>query len=250
MLQQSIEYYINSEKFIGELIYDGELNGNRGVIILYSAMEGRGEFSINYAKNLAKAGFVAFVADVYGDGKATHDFALAKSWVMALIGDRGKVRARAITAYDTVRQFTWVNPDKIGAIGFCLGGMCVIEVARSGAPLMAGVSVHGVLAKSDLETKQISAKLMILNGYIDPSSPPSVTNNFAEELFNAGNKDWVLVNFGNAKHSFSDPLTGTFDPEMEKEFGREYNELAAKRSYRYSVDFFNEILLNIGTFPA
>ncbi|MBP9742531.1 MAG: dienelactone hydrolase family protein [Burkholderiales bacterium] len=242
MPQQSIEYSINSTKFIGELVYNGELNNTRSTIILYPAMDGRGEFCLDYAKNLANNNFVVFVADVYGEGKSTHNFALARSWLMPLLENRNLVRERAIGAYTTVSQLTWINPNKIGAIGFCLGGMCMLEVARNGTHLVAGVAVHGVLDKSDLITRPISTKLMILNGFKDPSSPPEKTEQFIQELTTANNHDWVFINFGNTKHAFSDPLTGTFDPKMEQEFGREYNELAASRSFRYAVDFFKETL--------
>lgn len=243
MQHQKIEYFADSYKLVGELIYEGGLDNTRAVIILYHGMEGRGSFCIDYAKNLATNGFVVFVADVYGDGKSTTDFKLARAWLSPLLENRALVRERALAAYTTVKQFAWINHYKIGAIGFCLGGMCMLEVARSGSNLIAGVSVHGVLRQSELETQAITTKIMILNGFLDPLCTPEVTEKFADEMFNAHNYDWVLVNFGNAKHAYSDPHTGTFDAEMEKQFGREYNRLAAQRSFRYAVDFFKEILV-------
>jgi dienelactone hydrolase len=243
MQHTSIEYFVKSERFVGELVYTGELNNSRPVVIVFHAMEGRGQFCIDYAKQLATHGFIAFVADIYGDGKSTHDFAKAREWLMPVLSSRSIIRERALAAFNTVSNFPWVNQDKIGALGFCLGGMCVLEIGRTGAHLKAGVSIHGVLKKSELETKNIKSKLLIQNGYLDPSCPPSFIEEFAKEMHDADNHDWVFVNYGNAKHSFSDPLTGTFDPEAEKQFGREYNELAAKRSFRYSVDFFKELLV-------
>lgn len=244
MPQQSIEYYIDSTQFIGELIYTGELNKSRSTVILYPAMEGRGQFCIDYANSLANNGFVVFVADIYGEGKSTHDFTIARSWLMPLLESRNLVRERALGAYATVSQFAWINPNKIGAIGFCLGGMCMLEVARNGNNLISGVGVHAVLDKSNLTTHPISTKLMILNGFLDPSSPPEKTAQFIQELTTANNHDWVFINFGNTKHAFSDPLTGTLDPQVEQQFGREYNQLAASRSFRYAVDFFKETLEN------
>lgn len=243
MQYTSIDYFVGSDHFVGELVYNDELNNSRPVVIIFHAMEGRGQFCIDYAKKLADHGFVAFVADIYGDGKSTHDFAKALSWLMPVISSRAIVREQALTAFNTVSNFSWVNKNKIGALGFCLGGMCVLEIGRSGANLKSGVTIHGVLKKSELETKTINTKLLIQNGYLDPSCPPAFIKEFAKEMNDAGNHDWVFINFGNAKHSFSDQLTGTFDADAEKQFGREYNELAAKRSFRYSVDFLKETLV-------
>lgn len=243
MIQKSIEYKIKNDTFIGELIYNGELNSTRPVIIIFHAMEGRGHFCIEYAQKLANEGFVTFVADIYGDGKSTMNLHEAREWLMPVISDRNIVRERANAAFNAVISISGVNKNNIGAIGFCLGGMCVLEIARSGNPLRAGVSIHGVLTKSDLLTQEITTKLLVLNGYLDPSCTPDKLPIFADEMINANNHDWVFINFGNAKHSFSDPLTGTFDLELEKQFGREYNELAANRSYRYAIDFFKEVLI-------
>ena len=243
MQHTSIDYFVGLDKFVGELVYTGELDNSRPVVIVFHAMEGRGQFCIDYAKKLAEHGFVAFVADIYGDGKSTHDFAKARTWLMPVISSRTIVRERALAAFNTVSNFSWVNKDKIGALGFCLGGMCVLEICRSGAKLKSGIAIHGVLKQSELETKNIDTKLLIQNGYLDPSCPPPFIEEFAKEMTDANNLDWVFINFGNAKHSFSDPLTGTFDAEAEKQFGREYNELAAKRSFRYSIDFLKETLI-------
>jgi dienelactone hydrolase len=56
------------------------------------------------------------------------------------------------------------------------------------------------------------------------------------------NVDWTFTFFGNAKHSFTDPGTGSFDPAKEKKMGRVYDKTAAERTFRYGVDFFRETL--------
>ena len=145
-------------------------------------------------------------------------------------------------AYEALLKQDGVNPNKIGAIGFCFGGMCVLELAREGVNLKAGVVMHGALAKSDLPTNAIQTKLLFLHGYKDPQIPPQSLTDLASELENSGVKDWSFMFFGDAKHSFTDSKTGTFDPVKEKEMGREYSQIAASRSYRYAIDFFKEVL--------
>jgi len=241
---QLVEYFLDKQRYIGELVYTGLLDKTRKVIIVFSAMEGRGEFTLEYAQNLANKGFVAFVADMYGEAKVFTDLESIFATLMPLIADRQAVRSRSVAAYETVTSLNWVNQKLIGAIGFCLGGMCVLEVARSGAKLAAGVSVHGVLAKSALDTvSSLSTKLLILAGHADPQVP-SITslNDFTQEMTNAKNTDWVFTFFGGVKHSFSDYRVGCFDKQRETEMGREYNELAAKLSFNAAVDFFNQVL--------
>ena len=91
MQHTSIDYFVDKDRFIGELVYTGKLDNSRPVVIIFHAMEGRGQFCVDYAKKLAENGFVAFVADIYGDGKSTHDFAnthecnpLKNSWTRTL----------------------------------------------------------------------------------------------------------------------------------------------------------------------
>ena len=120
--------------------------------------------------------------------------------------------------------------------------MCVLEVARSGEDLKAGVSMHGVLAKSNLSTKPFNTKLLILHGYQDPQVPPTALTQFAEEMAEINVYDWTFTFFGDAKHSYTDPKTGTFDPQREREFGREYNARVAAQAFRYTKDFLAEVL--------
>ena len=135
-----------------------------------------------------------------------------------------------------------MDKNKIGAIGFCFGGMCALEVARSGANLTVCIGLHSALVKSDLPTHPIHSKIFIMNGYEDPQVPPESIQNFAKEMKEAQVKDWNFLFFGQAQHSFTDPRTGTFDQVKEKEMGRVYDPRAAERSFRYVIDFFAESL--------
>lgn len=242
MKAQTIEYFDGDQKLIGELINNQQTN--QPAIILFHAFEGRGSFTVDYAKNLAAKGYAVFVADMYGNAETTDTLDGCFKLITPFLQDRSLVRRRAILAYEALSHQNMINKNKIGAMGFCFGGMCVLELARSGAKLQAAVSVHGVLAKSDLQTHQMKAKILALHGYKDPQVPPERLQGFAQEMETAKVDDWSFVFFGHAKHSFTDPKTGTFDPVQEKEIGREYNEVAAQRSFQYAVDFFNECLMD------
>jgi dienelactone hydrolase len=238
MHTQTIEYFDGAEKLIGELINYDQAKKNQPIIMVFHAFEGRSEFTIDYANKIAAKGYAVFVADMYGNAKTANTIEGCFDLIKPFLQDRQLVRRRALLAYKTAAEYS----QTIGAIGFCFGGMCVLEIARSGESLRAGVSAHGVLAKSDLPTHPIKSSLLILHGYQDPQVPPTEFMKFAAEMEAADTADWTFTFFGDAMHSFTDPKTGTFDPAREPQMGRVYNATAANRTFRNAIDFFDEIL--------
>lgn len=239
MQSTSIDYFDGKQKLIGQFLFD-PTSSLKTAIILYPAFEGRGEFVLDYAKKLVQQGFMVFVADMYGNAKVGHTLDECIELYNPFAKDRGLARRRAVLAYETLLQQKEVLRQKIGAVGFCFGGMCALELARSGVDLLATVSLHGVLAQSDLKTHPMKGKFLILHGFKDPQVPPQSLEKFAAEMEEAKVLDWTFTFFGEAKHSFTDPKTGSFDPVKEKGMGREYDPIAAKRSFQYVVDFFQE----------
>lgn len=244
MQSKTIEYFDGAQKLIGELFFDEHHPGKQPTILLFPAFEGRGSFALDYAKKLAEHGYATFVADMYGNAEVADTLEGCIKLITPFLQDRNLVRKRALLAHETLTKQEQVAKNKMGAIGFCFGGMCVLELARTGADLQAGVSVHGVLAKSDLVTRPIKSKILALHGYEDPQVPPTELAKFAQEMQEAKVADWTFTFFGHAKHSFTDPKTGTFDAHKEKAMGREYSKIAAERSFRYALDFFHECLAN------
>ena len=204
-------------------------------IVLFPAFEGRSEFLLDYAHKLNQQGFNTFAADIYGDAQTAETIEGCFDLVMPFIEDRAMVRRRSCLAVETVKVLK-LTP-QLDVMGFCLGGMCALEVVRAGVEVRRAAVLHGVLAKSELPTETIKAKLLFLQGYQDPQVPPSQLTDIATELEQVGNTDWMFTFFGDGKHSFTDPLTGTLSPVQEKEMRREYNKTIAEQSFRYVVDF-------------
>ncbi len=245
MEHHTIEYFDGSQKLVSELIYDKEKYNSRAYspILIFPAVEGRNHFIIEYAKKLAHHGYAAVAVDMYGDAKVGKNLEDSFKLIAPFLQNRELVRRRAVLAYKEVSKLNFINKNKIGAMGFCFGGMCVLELARSGEQLTAGISVHGILKKSDLPTaKKITTQLLVLQGFLDPQAPPESLSKFAQEMIEAGSPNWIFTFFSDAKHSFTDPNAGKSDPQREKEMGREYNPLAAERAYRFALDFFNETI--------
>jgi dienelactone hydrolase len=242
MKHQSVEYFDGPQKLIGEWVFAEEGPDQRPAILIFPAFEGRGPFTLDYAENFAKQGYAVFVADMYGNAEVAQTLDRCFELLSPFLKDRSLVRRRASLAHVVVKQSPMVRSQKIGAMGFCFGGMCVLELARSGEDLAAGVSAHGVLTASNLPTAAIRSHLLILHGYRDPQTAPDALSLFAEEVDAAGAPSWVFTFFGDAKHAFTDPATGSFDAAREQKMGREYNRLAAERAFRYASDFFTETL--------
>lgn len=241
--QKTIEYFDGEAKLISQFIYNENSAQPQPGIIIYPAFEGIAEFAIEYAQNLIVQGYACLVADIYGEGRSANTIEGCFELITPFLEDRALVRRRSELAFTAVANQDEVDSQRIGAIGFCFGGMCALELARTGANLKAAVLAHAALAKSPkLDTQNISTKLLVLHGYQDPQIPPQVITEFAQEMQTANNQDWEFTFFGDAKHSFTDPKTGSFDPEKEAEMGREYNPIVATRTFDRAVKFFAEIL--------
>ena len=232
MQSKTIQYQDGNQKLIGKLFLAKHA---KTTIVLFPAFEGRSQFLLEYAEQLAQQGFNSFAADMYGDAKTATTLEGCFELITPFLDSRELVRRRACLAINTIGALN-LTPT-ITTAGFCFGGMCALEAGRAGVGINRIASLHGVLAKSELPTHSIQAKILILQGFQDPQIPPSQLFDFSAEMQQANNNDWTFVFFGNGKHSFTDPLTGSFDPAKEKEMGREYNQTIAAQSLRYLVDF-------------
>ncbi|MGV3773550.1 MAG: dienelactone hydrolase family protein, partial [Verrucomicrobiales bacterium] len=186
------------------------------------------------ARMLAKLGYVAFAADVYGKGVRPSDPKDASAEAGKYKKDRDLLRKRIQAAVDTVRTNQFVDKNQVAAIGYCFGGTTALELARAGADVKGVVSFHGDLTSANTnDIKNAKAKVLALHGADDPFVPPAQVQAFEEEM-RGGNVDWQLVSYGNAVHSFTDwNAKGTMK-------GSEYNEKADKRSWEAMKDFLAE----------
>jgi dienelactone hydrolase len=154
------------------------------------------------------------------------------------LDDRAMLRRRLLAALTAARAHPRIDPERLAAIGFCIGGLGVLDLARAGAaaPGLRGVvSIHGVFAPPKLEPPgPITAKVLILHGYDDPMAPPVDLRALAREMSAAG-ADWQVHAYGNTMHAFT--ASGANLPER----GIKYSADAARRAWIAMEDFFAEI---------
>ena len=235
MHKEDFVYHDGDARLVGCLVYDKSSDAKRPLVLVAPAFEGRNELSIQKAEALAKLGYAALAIDVYGDAQVGHGVEESMQLMMPFFKDRAALRKRMLAAFDAAKTIEVVEANYIAAIGFCFGGMCVLDLARAGANLKGVVSFHGVFAAPEgLANEEILAKVMLLHGHKDPQVPPKEADAIMQELDDAG-VDWQLLFYGTAMHAFTDPNA------TELEMGRKYDPVIDKRSWRVMETFLEEI---------
>jgi dienelactone hydrolase len=233
--ETALEYTHGGVPFEGLLV--AAKNGvRRPAVIVAHAWGGRGEIEMAAARRLAEQGYTAFALDMFGKGVRGGTREQNRALIAPLLADRALLQARMLAAVNVVREQSVVNPGKVAAIGFCFGGLCVLDLARSGADVAGVVSLHGLFTPPEVATgARIRAKVLALHGHDDPMAPPAAVAALQAELTAAG-ADWQIHIYGGTMHAFTNPEAR--DPA----FGTVYSEVAAQRAWRTTDSFLAEVL--------
>jgi dienelactone hydrolase len=235
---KTMEYKAGNITMRGYLVYPAEMKDRMPGVLVFPEWQGLDDYAKRRAEQLAELGYVAFAADMYGDGKVTKDSKESAAMAGALKeGDRSELLKRAAAALATLKAQEHVDPARLAAIGYCFGGTVALELARSGADLCGIVPFHGGLdTPHPAEPGRIKAKILVCHGADDPYAPKAVVDAFQEEMRKSG-ADWQMVFYGGAVHRFSNPAAGNDNSK-----GAAYNEKADKRSWALMQSFFRDIL--------
>ena len=233
---ETVEYKVGDATHKGFLAYDDASADKRPAVIIVHEWWGLTDYARRRAQDVAQLGYVAFVADMYGDGKTTKDPAEAAKMSGAIKGDPQTAMARAGAALDEVKKHPLVDSARIAAMGYCFGGTISLEMARAGMPIVGAASFHGALStKNPAQAGKLKAKILALHGADDTFVPTEEVLTFCKEMQDA-KADWQLVAYGNAVHSFTNPDADGFNIP-----GVKYNAAADKRSWEAMKGFFHEI---------
>lgn len=235
MITKMIDYQDGSRQLEGYLAYH-EADQPKPAVLIAHDWSGRREFACKAAERIADMGYIGFALDMYGkgifgtDGDAEKNGALMSPFAT----DRTLLRRRINAALHAVRQLPQVDATKVAAMGYCFGGMCVLELARSGADVRGVISIHGIFAPGKVANEKIMAKVLCLHGHDDPMVPPEQVLAFETEMTQAG-VDWQVHVYGGTMHAFTNPKANNPD------FGTVYKEVAANRAYQSIANFFGEV---------
>ena len=199
-----------------------------GVLIL-PAWKGIDEEAKTAALDLQKQGYVAFIADIYGEGNLPKDNAAAAQIAGKYKQDYQAYQKRISLALAELKK-AGAASNKLAVIGYCFGGAGALETARAGMPVLGIVSIHGSIGKEAArQNVALTTKMLIEN----PADDQSVTlENMAGLIkeMNDGKADWQIITYANSKHTFTDPKSP------------DYTEVMAKRAWKHTSMFLAELL--------
>jgi dienelactone hydrolase len=220
-----------------ESMWVGDTGGGaKPGILLFPNILGTKEWDFAKAEEVAALGYTVLVADLYGQGKRGTGMESGMELMKEISDDRTVMRSRLLDVLTTLKGSPAVDSSRLGAIGFCFGGQCVLDLARAGADIKGGVSFHGVYDAPPFPNAAMSAKLLICHGWNDPLSTPHSLTGLAKELTEAG-VDWQIQAYGHTGHAFTAeniPLDAT------KTFG--FQPDTYRRSWKAMKDFLAEAL--------
>ena len=231
-------YRIGSDEFEGYLAFDGASASRRPGVLVFHQWSGCSPFEREKADWLAGLGYAALAVDMYGKGKRGSNPQENGALMTPLVNDRALLRRRAEAAVVHLRSLSMVDGDRIGAIGFCFGGLCALDVARAGTEGVRGVvSMHGLLGAPGEGLSRpatMNARVLALHGWNDPMARPEAACAFAREMHDHG-ADWQLHAFGGCGHAFTNPAA------QDAKGGMQYSPLADARSFAMTKDFLAEV---------
>ena len=235
IVSNTINYLDGDVLLEGFFAFDDSIQGQRPAVLIHHAWAGRDEFVAKKAKKIAELGYVAFAVDMYGKGVLGTSKAENAQLMQPFMENRQLISQRTKAALNTVKLMPWVDDKQIAALGFCFGGLCALDLARTGIDLKGVISFHGLLsAPQPIIDYVIKAKVLALHGHDDPMVPTEQVLAFQTEMTQVG-ADWQFHTFGHTMHAFTNPVAN--DPD----FGTVYQVNADQRSWRLLVDFLTEI---------
>jgi dienelactone hydrolase len=233
---RSVVYQIDGEPYESRLVYDADAPSPRPGLLMAPNWMGVGEGAETIARAVAEKGYVVLLADLYGQTLRPGNGDEAGAAMMPLKNDRALLRKRMQAALDQLLGQAGVSLDetRIATFGFCFGGCCALELARSGANLKAAISFHGTLDTPDpADARNIKGSVLVLHGASDPLVPREQLPAFEDEM-NAAGVDWQLHSYGGAVHSFTDPHANVPGKMM-------YDARVAKRAFKSMHDLLSEV---------
>ena len=236
MIQERlIEYEHAGAGLEGLLAFDDTVEGTRPAVMVVHAWGGRSGFECDKARALAELGYVGFAADLYGKGVLGASVEENAGLMQPFLDDRALLQARLTAALETLKSLPEVDSNRVAAIGYCFGGLCVLDMARIGADVKGVASFHGLFgAPGNTTGARIKAKVLALHGHEDPMVPVDAVVALEQELTEAG-ADWQIHVYGNTFHAFTNPEAN--NPDL----GAIYNKGAAMRSWQTLVNFLEEL---------
>jgi dienelactone hydrolase len=239
---KTVEYSAQGVVMKGYLAYDEAVKGKRPGVLVVHEWWGLNDYARMRARMVAELGYTALAVDMYGEGKQAMHPDDAKKFSSELMKNFDDAKGRFLAAMEFLKQQPSVDPNRIAAIGYCMGGGVVLNMARQGVDLKGVASFHGSLtAVKPAQPGSVKAKVLVLHGADDKFIPPEQIEAFKEEMKSAG-VDFRFISYVGAVHSFTNPDAD----ELGKKYNMPiaYNAQADKKSWDELKKFLSMIFKN------
>jgi dienelactone hydrolase len=236
---KTIDYKAGNVTLKGYLAYNTAYKGKRPGIVVVHEWWGLTKYPKMRARMLAQLGYVAFAADMYGDGKTANNPTDAGKYAGESMKDSSLFMSKFVAALDYLKSDKHVDPAKIGAIGYCYGGGVVLNMASAGVDLKGVVSFHGTLAAVKPPQKgNVKAKILVCAGGADKFNSEKDIEKFKAEMKDAG-AALQYVTYKGAEHAFTNPDATKLGKKFKIPIA--YNKKADKESWVAMKKFFKEV---------
>jgi dienelactone hydrolase len=217
------------------IVHDGTGRTLPTVIVIPTVM-GVQPLELGFAEKLVALGYHVVVADLFGRRFTPGvDKEAAFAAMGELRADRAALRDRLLAIVEEVRKRPHVETGKVAVIGYCFGGQCALDVARSGADIAGVAAFHGLFDPPGLPPQPIKAKVLAMHGWDDPMVPPEAVVALGKEL-SEGGADWQIHCYGHVGHGFTNPNAHQLGIA-----GVAFHEAAARRSWAALEDYLAEL---------
>jgi dienelactone hydrolase len=232
---REIAYQAGATGYSGLLTWDAANLDPKPGVLLAPTVRGRSDFEQQRATELVHLGYTALVIDLYGSATRNDDIAQKRGYMNALRSDRAALQAHMLAWLALAKSQPEIDANRVAAIGYCFGGLCVLDLARTGADFAAAVSFHGIFAPpGNTAGNTVRSKVLALHGWDDPLATPEAVVALGHELTDMG-ADWQIHAYGNTLHAFTNPAA------QDSEAGTVYSADANRRSWQAMQDFFAEL---------
>ena len=236
--EETVNYTADTAKLIGFVAYNEADSAKRPAVLVIPEWWGLTEYPKMRARELAKLGYIALVADMYGNGAIADSPSLAQKYATPFYTNSALAATRFMAALDKLKTFPQADTTKIAAIGYCFGGSMVLNAAKMGAPLNGVVSFHGDLRGVPADKQLLKAKILVCHGAADSFVPQEQVDAFKKQMDSIG-ADYTFKAYPDATHAFTNPKA----TETGQRFNMpiKYNPAADTASWKDMQDFFGRI---------
>jgi dienelactone hydrolase len=233
--EQTLSVYTDGDTLICYVAYNDSIKGKRPAVLVMPEWWGLNEYARRRARMLAQLGYVGMAMDLYGNGKVADSPATAQVYTAPYYKDPKKAKLRIDSAIARLKTLDVVDPDKIGAIGYCFGGGVVLNIARLGDDLKGVVSFHGTLLGTPARKDLLRTKILVCHGNADQYVTPEDVAEFKKQMDSIG-ASYTFIGYDGAMHAFSNPDA----TELGKKFkvAIAYNAQADTASWSAMKGFF------------